>query len=105
MFSVTPAAQEQVAAYFEGKDVQPIRVFVHSGGCGGPMLAMAVDEVKDTDETFEIGGITYVIEKPLLAEGQPFEIDFSDMGFAVNSKLELGGGGCSGCSSSGGCGC
>jgi len=32
MVEVTPAATEQVAAYFEGKEVSPIRIFLNEGG-------------------------------------------------------------------------
>lgn len=32
MFEVTPAATEQIAAYFKGKDVRPIRIFLNEGG-------------------------------------------------------------------------
>jgi hypothetical protein len=32
MIEVTPAATEQVAEYFKGKEVSPIRVFLNSGG-------------------------------------------------------------------------
>ena len=32
MFSVTPAATEQIAAYFKGKSVRPIRIFLNEGG-------------------------------------------------------------------------
>lgn len=32
MFSVTPAATEQITAYFQGKEVKPIRIFLNSGG-------------------------------------------------------------------------
>jgi hypothetical protein len=32
MLEVTPTATEQVAAYFEGKEVAPIRVFLNPGG-------------------------------------------------------------------------
>jgi hypothetical protein len=32
MFDVTPAATEQIAAYFQGKDVKPIRIFLNQGG-------------------------------------------------------------------------
>lgn len=110
MFTVTPEAQKEVASFFEGKELQPIRIFIHGGGCGGPMVAMALDEKKDNDTSFEIAGITYVVENDLFEAGKPFEVAFNGMGFAVNSslKLEAAGGGCSGCSSagsSGSCGC
>lgn len=32
MFEVTPSATEQIAEYFKGKEVVPIRVFLHEGG-------------------------------------------------------------------------
>jgi hypothetical protein len=32
MIEVTPSATEQVAEYFKGKEVSPIRVFLNSGG-------------------------------------------------------------------------
>ncbi|MDY0164073.1 IscA/HesB family protein [Desulfobotulus sp.] len=106
MFTVTPDAQKEVAAFFQGKEIQPIRIFIHGGGCGGPMVAMALDEEKESDVRFDVAGIPYVVEKDLFEAGKPFEIAFNGMGFAVNSSIKLeGGGGCSGCSSSGSCGC
>lgn len=32
MIDVTPAATQQVAEYFKGKQVSPIRIFLNSGG-------------------------------------------------------------------------
>ena len=32
MIEVTPAATHQVAEYFKGKEISPIRVFLNSGG-------------------------------------------------------------------------
>lgn len=32
MIEVSPAALEQINAYFEGRTVMPLRLFVHSGG-------------------------------------------------------------------------
>ena len=32
MLEVTPAATEQIAAYFQGKEVKPIRIFLNEGG-------------------------------------------------------------------------
>ena len=32
MVEVTQAAQEQVAAYFDGKEIKPVRIFLNSGG-------------------------------------------------------------------------
>jgi hypothetical protein len=32
MLEVTPAATQQIAAYFDGKKVMPIRIFLNEGG-------------------------------------------------------------------------
>jgi hypothetical protein len=32
MIEVTPSATQQVAEYFKGKEVTPIRIFLNSGG-------------------------------------------------------------------------
>jgi hypothetical protein len=32
MFEVTPAATEQISAYFQGKEIKPIRIFLNEGG-------------------------------------------------------------------------
>ena len=32
MVEVTPAATQQIAEYFKGKDVSPIRIFLNEGG-------------------------------------------------------------------------
>ena len=66
MINVTKPAQEQVRMYFEGKEIAPIRIFLNSGGCGGPSLAMALDEKKDTDAVFTFDDIEYIIDKDLL---------------------------------------
>lgn len=64
---------------------------------------MALDESKDGDEVFEIGGFSYVIEKELLAKATPVTVDFTEMGFRVDAALDLGESGCGSCSSEGSC--
>jgi len=32
MLEVTPSAVQQIAEYFKGKDVKPIRIFLNEGG-------------------------------------------------------------------------
>ena len=103
MINVSKLASEQVKAYFDGKDVQPVRIFLNSGGCGGPSLAMALDQINDTDAVFTHAGIDYIMEKSLLEQAKPVSIDYSGMGFRLDSSLELSGG-CSSCGSNSGCG-
>ena len=66
MFEVTEAATEQISEYFKGKDVSPIRIFLNEGGWGGPGLAMALDEPKDTDEVYEVNGYKYLVNKEFM---------------------------------------
>ncbi|MBU4317213.1 MAG: IscA/HesB family protein [Proteobacteria bacterium] len=100
MFTVTDVAQNEVAEYFKTHPKNNIRVFLMEGGCGGPQLAMAIDEKKDTDKVYEVSGVSYIVENALLEKAKSIEIDFAGSGFKINSSLELGGGGCSGCSCS-----
>jgi len=64
---------------------------------------MALDESKENDEIFEVGGHKYIIEKDLLAQAAPVTIDFTEMGFKIEASLDLGESGCGGCGSSGTC--
>lgn len=102
MINVSKTAQEQVKAYFEGKKVQPVRIFLNNGGCGGPSLAMALDEKKEDDAVFTHGGVAYIMEKTLFEKAKPVKVDYSGMGFNLSSSLELSSG-CSSCGSTGSC--
>jgi len=61
---------------------------------------LALDEPKDTDDTFAIDDYTFLVDKELMAQAKPISIDLTYMGFQINSSLELGGGCGSSCSSS-----
>ncbi|HCF05217.1 MAG: HesB-like protein [Desulfomicrobiaceae bacterium] len=103
MFSLSSAAQRQLDQHFEGKDKEPIRVYL-AAGCGGPRLGLALDEPKAGDATFEQGGYSFVMEQGLFDAAKPVEIDFNEQwGFVVKSSMQFPeGGGCSSCG--GGCG-
>lgn len=103
MFSLTPAAQRQLDLHFDGKAKEPIRVYL-AAGCGGPRLALALDDPKPGDATFEEGGYSFLMEQQLFDAAKPVAVDFNDQwGFVVQSSLQFPeGGGCSSCG--GGCG-
>ena len=102
MITITPLAQEQVKSYFADKTIQPVRIFISNGGCGGPQLAMALDEVKPEDTVVTVDGVEYIMEKSLLEQANPVKVDFNGVGFSIDSSLDLGGG-CSSCGSGGSC--
>lgn len=101
MIHVSKPAQEMVKAYFEDKKIQAVRIFV-SSGCGGPQLAMALDDIKPDDAVFNHDGVDYIMESALLEQARPVEVDYVRTGFKIKSQLELGGG-CSSCGSEGSC--
>ena len=103
MINVSKSAQEQVRMYFEGKEITPIRIFLNSAGCGGPSLAMALDEKKDTDAVFTVDEVEYIMDKNLLEKAGSVDINFAGTGFSLDSGLKPAGG-CSGCCSGGTCG-
>ena len=66
---------------------------------------MALDESKDTDETYEIDGFKYIVDKEFLGKAQPIKIDFSGMGFKLDCSIDFSaaGSGCSGCGTTSDC--
>jgi iron-sulfur cluster assembly protein len=103
MLKVTKKATDKIAEYFQDRDVKPIRIFLNSGGCGGPSTAMALDELKDTDEVFDIDGFQFVVDKEFLKEAEPIKVDFAHLGFQIDCAIEFEEG-CSGCGTSSACG-
>jgi len=103
MLEVTKLATDKLNEYFKNKEREPIRIFLNSGGCGGPSLAMALDEQKDTDDVFDIDGFKYIVDKELMKEAEPIKVDFAHFGFQLDCSLEFEEG-CSACAVSGGCG-
>jgi len=106
MVEVTRQATEQVGEYFKNREISPIRIFLNEGGWGGPSLAMALDEPRNTDDVFNIDGFEYIVDKQLLERAQPIKVDFQGMGFKLDCGIDFSSaGGCSGCASaSNGCG-
>lgn len=114
MITLSDSAKAQLDGYFADKEKAPVRVFL-AGGCCGPKLSLALDEVRDGDESVEAGGYTLIAEKTLLATSGKISIDVTEYGFSVDSENAVGGGGScgsggcgsGGCGSgdSGGCGC
>lgn len=103
MLEVTQDAQNQVKAYFAGSPIKPIRIFLHDGGCGGPQIAMAIDERRETDQAFKVGELEFLVDKTFLTQAQPITVDFVTTGFKITSSIQLPQG-CSGCGASSTCG-
>ena len=103
MLKVTKKAIDKIAEYLQDREVKPIRIFLNSGGCGGPGIAMVLDELKDTDDVFDIDGFQFVVDKELLKEAEPITVDFTGFGFRIDCTIEFQEG-CSGCGTTSACG-
>ncbi len=64
---------------------------------------MALDEAKDTDEVYEVDGFKYIVDKEFLKEATPIKVDFTDVGFKVESNIKVDEAACGSCGSSGSC--
>lgn len=105
MFTLQPAAKEQLDAHFNGKDKESIRIYLASG-CSGARLGLALDDRKDGDQEFEAEGYSFLMEKALFEQAKPVTVLFDpSMGFTVESSMVFPeGGGCSSCGCGGSCG-
>lgn len=105
MLKVSESAIKELDEYFTGKEKSPIRVYLAPGGCSGPRLALALDKPGDDDQVFDQSNYMFCINKDLFAATGDISIDLTQMGFAIESANQIGGGGgCSGCGSAAGCG-
>jgi Fe-S cluster assembly iron-binding protein IscA len=64
---------------------------------------MALDEPRETDESFDIEGFQYIVDKDFLERAKPIKVDFLVHGFKLDCGLTFADG-CTSCGSSGTCG-
>lgn len=106
MINISEKAQTVLKDFFKGKEITPIRVFLQTGGCSGPSLAMVLDQPKDSDDVCDVNGFTMLVDKKLHQMTRDITVDYvsysTGSGFALTSEVNVGGGGgCGGgCSSS-----
>lgn len=59
---------------------------------------MVLDEPNESDEVFDVKGFKFIANKDFLKEAQHVTVDFSGIGFKINSGMDLGAG-CGSCGS------
>ena len=65
---------------------------------------MALDGPKDTDDIFDVKGFQFVVDKEFMGKAENIKIDFTGMGFSLNSAIEFDQSvGCAGCGSNTSC--
>jgi Fe-S cluster assembly iron-binding protein IscA len=102
MLKITEKAKEVLDEHFAGKDKEPVRIYVASA-CSGTRLALGIDSAKEGDETINLEGYDFVVDKELLEQAKPMQIDLTPMGIEISSSLvfEEAQGSCGSCC--GGC--
>ena len=103
MLEITKSATDKIAEYLKDREVKPIRIFLNAGGWGGPSLAMALDEPRDTDIVFDIDGFKYIVDKEFMKEAESIKVDFSGFAFQFDCAIEFEEG-CTACPASTACG-
>lgn len=113
MITVSKDAHKEIESFFSDKEKSPIRVYLAPGGCGGPHLALALDEPGTEDATVEDEGILFCINKELLSRIGSASIGLTPMGFIIEPEIPFpnmgggccasNGGVCGSCGSGGGC--
>jgi iron-sulfur cluster assembly protein len=90
--------QEFLASQGEQGVVSGLRVGVRGGGCSGFQYALAFDQMRDGDETFEDHGITLLVDRQSLPYVSGSTIDFVDglqgAGFKVENPNVIAACGC-----------
>ena len=66
-------------------------------------MAMALDEPKDTDNSYDVNGFKFIMDKDFDEKAKPVAVDFLGYGFKISSGIDFGAQSeCSSCGS--GCG-
>jgi hypothetical protein len=63
---------------------------------------MALDEPKETDNVYHVEGFTYVVDTEFMKKASPIRVDFSYMGFRLDSSINFDSG-CTSCGTKGSC--
>ena len=76
MVRVTQVAQEKIEAYFKEKPRSPVRIQVAESSCCGQYLNIALDQIGEADNRYEVQGVSYVVVRDLDAQLGGVTIDF-----------------------------
>lgn len=83
---VTTMAVRTVREYLQGRNDQPIRIYLKTGGCGTRSLDIVSEPGRDNDASFRRDGITFVIEPRLLRQYAPITIDSDGFSFRLSGR-------------------
>lgn len=77
MFDVSESALKVLAEYLGQQKVSGVvRITPMAGNCAGPHLRLRADETRPGDSLFQRGGLTFAVDKELLAECGCIRVDY-----------------------------
>ena len=90
--SITEKALAEVKNILKDKNVPEeygLRIGVQGGGCSGMSYLLGFDKPKESDETFDLDGVTLIMDKKHGMYVMGMEVDFQDglnaRGFVFNN--------------------
>jgi iron-sulfur cluster assembly protein len=90
--SLTPRAVVEVRNIIQEKNVPEnygLRIGVQGGGCSGMSYLLGFDKAKEQDETYDLDGLTLIMDKKHAMYVLGMEVDFQDglnaRGFVFNN--------------------
>ena len=90
--NITEKALAEVKTIMKDKNVPAdygLRIGVQGGGCSGMSYLLGFDKAKEADETFELDGVTLIMDKKHGMYVMGMEVDFQDglnaRGFTFNN--------------------
>jgi len=65
---------------------------------------MALDEPRENDESYEVQGFTYLVNRDFMEKVKPIKVDFKEIGFKLTCAVDFSAGsGCSACGTTSSC--
>ncbi len=67
---------------------------------------MALDEPRGNDDIYDVKGFQFVVDKDFMKQAKSINVDFTGMGFHIDSQMDFGSfssSSCSSCGSAGSC--
>lgn len=84
MLHVTAAATRAMTDFFRNKAPGPVRISLQLGGCGIRFFGVAEAVAKAGDARFDIDGFTYLIDRQLLEQFGPIEVNSDGFAFRLS---------------------
>ena len=101
MVTLSEIAAEKVRGFLSQQEAEGevgLRVGVRGGGCSGFQYALALDERREDDNVFDVGGIPILVDSASLRYVDGSEVDYTESmmgsGFEVNNPNVVASCGC-----------